>query len=160
MTAPAVRTAIRIVAHGTPKPKGSLKHIGRGRLTEQVAGSGTWRQRVAWACREQHTGAPLNEPAAVTFEIRVEAPKSAPKRRITWPATRSSGDIDKHARNILDALVDGGVLADDSRVVDIHGRKRHCLPGEEPGAVILVRPADAADLTEASTATKGASNGC
>jgi Holliday junction resolvase RusA-like endonuclease len=137
-------TVIRINVAGTPKPKGSLKHIGRGRLVEQVAGSGTWRQCIAWACREQHTGDALNEAAMVSFEIRVTPPKSAPKRRITWPATRSSGDIDKHARNVLDALVDGGVLADDARVVDVHGRKRHCLPGEQPGAVILVRPASIA----------------
>lgn len=132
---------IRIEVAGIPKPKGSLKHIGRGRLVEQVAGSGTWRNQVAWACREQHKGEPLAAPAVVDFEVRVAAPKSAPKTRVTMPATRSSGDVDKHARNILDALVDGGVLADDSRVVDLRARKRHCLPGEQPGAVILVWPA-------------------
>lgn len=129
---------IRIEVDGLPKPKGSLKHIGRGRLVEQVAGSGTWRERIAWACREQYKGEPIAVPAGVDFEVRVPAPKSAPKRRVTLPATRSSGDVDKHARNVLDALVDGGVLADDSRVVDLRARKRHCLPGEVPGAVIFV----------------------
>lgn len=134
-------TAIRINVVGTPKPKGSLKHIGGGRMVEQVTGSKQWRECVAWAARQQHHGRPIDEAAAVAFEVRVAAPKSVPKRRTTWPATRSSGDIDKHARNILDALVDGGVLADDARVVDIHGRKRHCLPHEQPGALIVVRPA-------------------
>jgi crossover junction endodeoxyribonuclease RusA len=131
-------TRIRILVDGIPKPKGSLKHIGRGRLVEQVAGSGTWRQRIALAAREQHRGEPIGVPAGVDFEVRVAPPKSAPKTRVTLPATRSSGDIDKHARNVLDALVDGGVLVDDSRVVDLHGSKRHCLPGEVPGAVIEV----------------------
>ncbi|GGM26660.1 hypothetical protein GCM10011608_09400 [Micromonospora sonchi] len=145
-------TTTRIEVVGMPKPKGSLKHIGRGRLVEQVAGSGTWRQQMAWAARQQHHGNPLNEPATVAFEIRVPVPASAPKRRITWPATRSSGDIDKHARNVLDALVDGGVLADDSRVVEIQGRKRHCRPGEQPGATIAVRAAGAADLLAATHA--------
>ncbi|MEU8157997.1 RusA family crossover junction endodeoxyribonuclease [Micromonospora sp. NPDC048986] len=140
-------TGIRITVIGTPKPKGSLKHIGRGRLVEQVTGSTPWRQTVAWAARSQHHGDPIADPAVVLFEVRVALPKSAPKRRIIWPATRSSGDIDKHARNILDALVDGGILADDSRVVDLRGRKRHCLPGEQPGAVICVRPATDTDLT-------------
>lgn len=138
-------TGIVITVEGDPKPKGSLKHVGRGRLVEQVRGSGTWRQRIAWACRQQHHGAPLAEAATVAFEVRIVPPTSAPKRRITWPATRSSGDLDKHARNLLDALVDGGVLADDSRVVEIHGRKRHCRSGEKPGAVIFVRPADSPD---------------
>lgn len=134
----AAMTRIRILVDGDPKPKGSLKHIGRGRLVEQVAGSGTWRQRVAWAAREQHAGSPVTAPAGVDFEVRVAPPKSAPKTRVTLPATRSSGDVDKHARNVLDALVDGGVLRDDSQVVDLRARKRHCLPGEAPGAVIEV----------------------
>ncbi|MFD6565341.1 RusA family crossover junction endodeoxyribonuclease [Micromonospora profundi] len=134
-------TVIRIEVVGEPKPKGSLKHIGRGRMAEQVEGSKTWRQRVAWAGRQQHHGDALNEPAEVSFDIRVPVPKSAPKRLITWPATRSSGDVDKHLRNLLDALVDGGVLVDDSRVVRVSGGKRHCLPGEQPGATIWVRPA-------------------
>lgn len=137
-------TAIRIVVSGEPKTKGSLKPIGRGRLVEDVKGSSAWRACVAWAARNQYRGHPLDEPTAVDFEVRVIPPKSAPKRRVTLPATKFSGDIDKHARNILDALKDGGVLLDDSRVVDLHGRKRHCLPGEEPGAVIVVRPVESA----------------
>ncbi len=135
-------TRIRIEIEGTPKPKGSLKHIGRGRLVEQVKGSTSWRQTIAWACRQQYKGEPLNVPVVADVEIRVAPPKSAPKRRVTLPATCSSGDVDKLARNALDALADGGVLADDSRVVDLRIRKRHCLPGETPGAVIEVWAAE------------------
>lgn len=131
---------VRVVVNGIPKPKGSLRHIGRGRLVEQVKGSGTWRDRIAWAAREQHGGEPITVAVVVDFEVRVEPPKSAPKRRGTLPITRSSGDLDKHARNICDALVDGGVIKDDSCVVDLRGRKRHCLLGETPGAVIEVWP--------------------
>jgi crossover junction endodeoxyribonuclease RusA len=129
-------TRICILADGTPKPKGSLKHIGRGRLVEQVAGSSKWREQIAWAARQQHTGEPLAGATAVQFEVRITPPKSAPKCRVTLPVTRSSGDLDKHARNILDALVDGGVLVDDSQVVELRARKRHCLPGEAAGAAI------------------------
>lgn len=140
-------TDIRIVIDGTAKTKGSLKSFGRGRMVEDVIGSKAWRQTVAWGCRSQYRGPALNIAAQVVFEIRVTPPKRAPKTRITWPSTRSSGDVDKLARNLLDALVDGGVLADDARVVDLHGRKRHCRPGEKPGAVILVRPMSDPDLT-------------
>lgn len=126
---------------GIPKPKGSLKHVGRGRLVEQVAGSSTWRAAIAAAALQQYRGEPLTVPAVVEFEVRVAPPKSAPKTRVTLPSTRSSGDVDKHARNVLDALVDGRVLADDSQVVDLRARKRHCLAGETPGAVIEVWPA-------------------
>jgi crossover junction endodeoxyribonuclease RusA len=141
MTA-ATEQRIRILVDGVPKPKGSLKHVGHGRLVEEVKGSSPWRGRVAVAARQQYRSAPLDVPVVVDFEVRIELPKSAPKRRIILPATRSSGDLDKHARNILDALVDGGVLKDDSRAVDLRGRKRHCLPGEVPGAVIEVWTAE------------------
>lgn len=134
-------TAIHIAVFGDPKTKGSLKHVGRGRLVEQVEGSKSWRQHVAWAAHSQYHGHPLNVPVTVEFEVRVTAPKSAPRRQATLPATRSSGDLDKHARNVLDALADGGVLADDSRVVELCARKRHCLPGEKPGVVITISPA-------------------
>jgi Holliday junction resolvase RusA-like endonuclease len=130
---------IRITVDGTPKPKGSLKHVGRGRLVEQVKGSGTWRDRIAGAALQQHRGAPLVGAVVVEFEVRIALPKSAPKRRVIQPVTRSSGDIDKHARNVLDALKDGGVIGDDSQVVELRrSRKRYCLPGEAPGAVIEV----------------------
>lgn len=137
-------TAFAFSVVGTPKPKGSLRHVGRGRLVEQVAGSSRWRQQVAASALAQFGRSPIADATVVDFEIRVAPPKSAPKRRVTLPVTRSSGDIDKHARNILDALVDGRVLTDDSCVVELRGRKRHCLPGEEPGALIEVRLAVAA----------------
>ncbi len=144
--------AVVITAHGNPKPKGSLKHIGNGRLVEQVEGSGTWRGKVADAGRKAMIGAhngprlmrrpPLDGPLAVEITVTVAKPKSAPKRRETWPDTRASGDADKLARNILDALADGGVLADDARVIELLCRKRY--PGQhpdtldEPGAVVRV----------------------
>lgn len=144
---------IVIIAYGAPKPKGSLKHIGRGRLVEQVEGSGTWRGKVAKAAREAmrcgYIGAgpvhapALDGPVAVEITVTVAKPKSAPKRKETWPVTRASGDSDKLARNVLDALVDGCVLVDDSRAIDLMVRKRyagqHPDTLDAPGAVIRVR---------------------
>jgi Holliday junction resolvase RusA-like endonuclease len=86
----------------------------------------------------------MDGPVAVDIAVTVAKPKSAPKTRRTWPATRSSGDADKHARNVLDALVDAAVIGDDSQVVELAVRK--VFPGEAPdalasaGAVIVVRP--------------------
>jgi Holliday junction resolvase RusA-like endonuclease len=72
----------------------------------------------------------------------VRKPASAPKRRVTWPTTRDSGDIDKLLRSTFDALTTAGAIADDSRIVEITARK--VFPGEgldaleTPGAVIRV----------------------
>jgi Holliday junction resolvase RusA-like endonuclease len=135
---------VRITVHGQPKPKGSLRHVGKGRMVEQLAGSKPWRQTVAWAAREARgESATITDPAAVSIVVTVAKPKSAPKTRRTWPSTRSSGDADKHARNVLDALVDAAVIADDSQVVDLTVRKVFAREDPEaldaPGALIVVR---------------------
>lgn len=151
-TAPA-EGAITITVYGQPKPKGSMKHVGHGRMVEQLEGSKPWREAVKGAALDARicgfTGAtpvrrpPLEGPVVVEIMVTVAKPKSAPKTRETWPITRSSGDSDKHARNVLDALTDAGVFGDDSQVVDVLCRKRY--PGQHadtldiPGAVIRVR---------------------
>ncbi len=122
---------------GVAAPKGSLRHVGHGRLVEQVARSKPWRQTVAaalrQAAREQHwttaTGA-----VSVQADLLLPRPKSAPRR--LWPITRSSGDVDKHGRNILDALVDAGVVRDDSQVVSLRVTKAYDVG--EPMAILSI----------------------
>lgn len=148
---PRLGADLKIAVYGTPKPKGSLKHIGRGRLVEQVAGSKPWRIAVADAARvamlpdDADATVPLppfEGPLRVEITSTVAKPKSAPKRRVTWPVTRSSGDVDKHARNVLDALADAEVYGDDSQVLEVTSRKTY--PGghrdalDQPGAVIRI----------------------
>lgn len=157
ITLPAADTTadetITIVAYGVPKPKGSLKHIGNGRLVEQVEGSGGWRKSVADAARKAMRGGvpgyyqlkrePLDGPVCVEITATFFKPKSAPKTRESWPCTRATGDSDKIARNVLDAIVDGRVLVDDSRVVDLVCRKvypgQHADALDRPGAVIRIK---------------------
>ena len=135
---------------GTPRPKGSLRHVGHGRLVEQLKHSPDWRHTIVetagtitradgdtWTLRD---GYPSTDPADVRIELRFSRPKSAPKR-VVWPSSRSTGDADKHARNCLDALVDAGVLKDDSQVINLLVVKRYCAANETPGARITVRRA-------------------
>lgn len=141
---------------GRPRPKGSMRHVGNGRMIEQVKGSGDWRTDCIVAAREQlaadrkHGGPKHRECYPLTGRVRIRVtftftkPKSAPKTTETWPITRTSGDIDKLARNVLDALVDAGVLTDDSLCTDLDVRKRFVGHQEidvldVPGAVIRVQ---------------------
>jgi hypothetical protein len=151
-----------ITVPGTPRPKGSLRPVGRhgqkARLVEQLTGSPEWRRTVAAAAHDAicHTPAghpgycqprpvpghvvttwPYPGPVAATLILRFTRPKSAPKR-VTRPATRSSGDIDKQARNILDALQDAGVIVDDAQVVTLTVHKVFARTGELPGATITI----------------------
>ena len=129
-------TPLVIHVHGSPAPKGSLRHIGHGRLVEQVKGSAPWRAQVAAVATSAMSGrAPFTGPVQVATIVMV--PHLKKRRR--WPITRSSGDIDKHARNILDALVDAGALVDDSQVVKLTVWKRY---DDQPGAHITITEAE------------------
>lgn len=143
-----------ITVYGQPAPKGSLRHVGRGRMVEQVQGSKPWRQAVKAAALDarllddqldQRRWHPtITGPVEVTVTITVRKPLAAPKNRRTWPATRSSGDTDKHARNILDALVDAAAIRDDAQVVALHVAKtypnEHIDALDSPGARIVITP--------------------
>lgn len=157
MTSTRATQTLELEVAGTPKPKGSLKHVGRGRLQEQLEGSKPWREAVKWAAieaiaaraRGRNPFTVLQGPVVVDVTVTVAKPKSAPKTRRTWPITRSSGDADKHLRNVLDALVDAAVMGDDSQVVEATVRKAY--PGEHahalaaPGARIFIVPLQGAE---------------
>jgi hypothetical protein len=146
---------ITVVGH-RPAPQGSKRHVGNGRLIEQSKRVKPWRivvaESAAAAMRGRHIRtyggmpvdqpAPLDGPLSVEIAFTVRKPASAPKRRVTWPTTRDSGDLDKLLRSTFDALTSSGAIADDSRIVEVTARKMH--PGEgldaldEPGAIIRI----------------------
>lgn len=159
----AVRTTLlNIDVGGRSRPKGSMRHIGNGRMIEQLKHSPAWRRAVAVEAHEEvagctdrlcakpkkgvicpklHAGYPSLFGAEVEIELRFAPLKSVPLvlRLLTILATsRALGDIDKHCRNILDALVDARVLVDDSQVIRLVASKRYCQDGETPGALITV----------------------
>lgn len=146
----AADAALAFIAHGVPKPKGSMRHVGHGRMVEQVNGK-PWREAVKWAALEAmgHNahdrgldGYPLDGPLRVEATFTFAKPGSAPKRRRTWPITRSSGDADKQLRNLFDAMVDAGVMRDDSQIIEATVAKRYPLEGADalnfPGVVVRV----------------------
>ena len=160
---------------GMPKPKGSMRHVGNGRMVEQLAGSQPWRVTVAAAvyrhirctcgapdCQALCDGYPLDGALAVVFVATFPKPKSAPKTRRVDPVTRSTGDIDKLARNILDALVDAHAIRDDAQVVELWALKRYGAVDTTPGVRIRVgrapQPAQPADLSLDLSSAGRASN--
>lgn len=109
----------KITVHGRPKTKGSLKCVGRGgrhRLVEDAANR-PWRDHVATAAKAilDQAGGPFAGPVGVRLRFTLDKPKSDPRRR--WPIKRSTGDIDKLERLVLDAITDAGLWHDDSQCV-------------------------------------------
>ncbi len=149
-TAPLL--AIQVI--GTPRSKGSMRPFitkdGKPRMREQHGHSSDWRAAVVdaahWAircdcpdpgCTALRPGFPCEAPVVAQLAFLFARPKTP---RWPLPATRAVGDLDKLIRNILDALVDAGVLRDDSQVVELAVRKRYT--DGAAGAGITLWPAD------------------
>lgn len=153
----AIPAPLTFTVEHKPAPKGSLAPKGRRgqrvRLVEQVAGSKPFRVAVAAAARRAvagravagRPGYPLVGPVEVHLVCAFDKPASYPKRRRCWPVSRGSGDLDKLARNVLDALTDAGVVGDDSQVCRLVADKDYAGFGvaagrAEAGAWVMVRP--------------------
>lgn len=141
-------TAVDFWVAGVPVPKGSLRHVGNGRLIESAKGLADWRHAIkdaAWTYRLQRW--PFDGPVSVTLDFYLPRPAShfrsgdrnrelrptAPKR----PAKRP--DVDKLAR-VIDAITDAGLWRDDAQVVDLVARK-HFADDRIPGVRVQIEEA-------------------
>jgi crossover junction endodeoxyribonuclease RusA len=139
--------AFRFQVIGTPGAQGSKKFVGttksgRGILTEMSKKVKPWRQDVKAAVEAVRAGAePVDGPLVVRMVFTLPKPKSAPKRRRTWPAT--TPDVSKLARSTEDAITDAGGWKDDARVVE-YARLAKVYPNEDaeslpyPGVRVIV----------------------
>ena len=133
---------------GMPAPQGSKKFVGtnkagRGIMVEASKKVKPWRQDVkaaasalaAMLCARTDLGGaavPIAGPLWVSMVFTMPKPASAPKRKRTWPDKKP--DLSKLARSTEDALVDSGLILDDSRIVE-YVRLAKVFPGEDPQAL-------------------------
>ena len=159
-----IRSGIVATIAGHPQPKGSLKCIGaRGRrghvLIEDNAGTKPWRDELTRWLRQVQQHADKRQAIAVEITSTLERPGShygtgrnagtvkgsAP----SFPTTHGTGDVDKLARLVLDALQDVGILDDDAQVIECVTRKTYTIGAvgplvpdalQYPGVVIRITP--------------------
>jgi Holliday junction resolvase RusA-like endonuclease len=138
-------------AAGRARTKGSLKVITpRGRkpiLAEDHALSKPWRNRMVAAIRlsnpevNRADHVPYDKPVTVraTFVFERKGPSA---QGLAWPVVNAgvnaSGDIDKLLRNLLDALKDARLIADDCLVVALTGVKAWPIGNQIPGVYVEV----------------------
>lgn len=109
---------LTFTVHSRAAPQGSKRSLGPGIMIESSKRVKPYREAVRFAALESTWDRiPFDGPVAVCCQFWFVKPKSAPKRRRTWPITRSTGDIDKLLRATYDALDDVGILHDDSIIV-------------------------------------------
>lgn len=126
---------IQAEVHGRPATKGSLRRGYGGKLVESHASSAPWRAKVTAALRVLDVDT-IDGPVEVHLSFRFACP-ARPRFRDT-PATHDTGDIDKLSRNVLDSLVDAGVIRDDSRVVRLVADKSWAVSPQVEGLSIRV----------------------
>lgn len=138
-----VRVAGKATTKGSMRPQqrrvvvdGQSLGVGHARLTEDTANSKQWRAEVAWHVRIAMRGAAMcTGPVRVIVAVYLPQPKS---NRDPYPTAKYSGDVDKLARNILDALPDAGAIRDDAQVITLHTEKRWAADRDNPYTVIEV----------------------
>jgi len=139
-------TAVVVHVLGEPIPQGSMKALGRGRMTSDNNRLKPWRDSVAWHVRDamgdQHL---LTGPLEVRATFVLPRPPSAPKKR--W-APEKKPDLDKLLRATFDAVTVGGLWVDDAQVVAVTARKVYSTPTLLPQLQLLV--VNLAEPTEAA----------
>lgn len=134
-------TTVALVCYGMPAPQGSKKFLGltkegRGILAEHSKKVKPWREDVRAAALDAmaryQLDKPLDGPLVARMVFTLPKPKSAPKRRRTWPDR--TPDLSKLIRSTEDALTSAGLWADDARAVE-YSRAAKVFPGEDPEAL-------------------------
>ena len=115
---------------GRPKTKGSLTVINGARnVVSDTPASKRWRALMAYAAAAL-VKAPLDGPVVVVAVFHLPVVDVAGGR---------VGDLDKLARNLLDALTDAGVYGDDVQVTRLICEKVPAdMAGRGPGVDLRV----------------------
>lgn len=134
---------------GDPAGQGSVRAIKDKQGNPRVVQGGSaeakkrltsWRQRIADAAGKAALGQVFTEAVSVKAEFYLPAPKSL-KKNVRWVATQKRDDVDKLARALLDALVEGAVVSDDGIVARLVVTKCYALD-RRPGVRVWVTPLD------------------
>lgn len=124
---------------GHPRPQGSKRHVGNGRMIESSRYVAGWREAIATAAAAV-LPSPLDRgPVAVQLDFVMPRPQRTPLP--TPPATKRTGDIDKLTRAVLDALT-GVWIADDADVIQLDATKVTAEPDQESGVAIRLYAID------------------
>jgi Holliday junction resolvase RusA-like endonuclease len=116
-----VRHTGTYTVEGTPRPKGSrvsgFTKAGRPYSRESNPRASEWLKSARAHLAEQHEGEPLRPPYVIDLCFYFDPPKER-----SWPR---SGDVDKYARNALDALTQAGIIEDDRHCIELSAIKRY-----------------------------------
>lgn len=120
--------------------KGAGGRVFSSNYTPKDAPVASFKARVAMACREVYSGAPLDGPLAVRLLFLLPRPKVMMWRKRPMPRVphTSRGDVDNFAKSSLDALSDAGLWRDDAQVARLLVEKWIAAGDEQPRTEVEV----------------------
>ena len=126
---------------GDPRPQGSKKAFNRGAhivLVEANKDLPAWREHMKqqFALKMMELDNRFDVAVSVQLAFWLKRPKSVKREYAT-----QTYDIDKLTRAVLDSLTQGGVIKDDSYVVDLVVRKSYD-DLHDSGVLVSVVPYD------------------
>ena len=154
---------LELFVKGIPGPKGSVNafcvRCAKAKkppaviIKEQSEVGAAFRKTVAKTVKVHLVTHRVNEiytgdiETRLTFFIHRQRRVSAGVELDEWvpshagprPTFRNSGDVEKHARTIHDALMDAGLILDDSQVWRTVSEKRWADVNNPPGVLLEVR---------------------
>jgi Holliday junction resolvase RusA-like endonuclease len=146
------RKELFFTAYGTPRPQGSKRHVGNGRLIE-ASDVKPWRATItnaifkAWM--ETGDERVFLEPVVVRATFFLPRPKTVKR-----PLPSVAPDLDKLCRALGDALsVDSHAVQDDALIVKWEASKVYAPDPRDAGVRVSVRLATPEDLSEAGETT-------
>jgi len=108
---------------GVPAPQGSKRHVGNGRMIEASKFLPAWRKAIETECQSLFEE-PIDGALEVELWFYLSRPSSVSRE---YPTVMP--DLDKLVRSVGDGLTQGGAIADDARIVDLHAYKRYSVDG-------------------------------
>ena len=126
---------------GEPRPQGSKKAFNRGAhivLVEANKDLPAWRDHMKkmFGLKMMELDNRFDTAVSVSLTFWLTRPKTVTRQYAT-----KTYDIDKLTRAVLDSLTQGGVIQDDSNVVDLTARKTYA-DNHEAGVLVTVTPFD------------------
>jgi Holliday junction resolvase RusA-like endonuclease len=111
----------RLFVPGTPRPQGSKRYVGNGRMIEANPHHKGWRDEVITAARMAMGTQGIEKfLGPLKVELLFEMPKGSTVRR---HSPETAPDVDKLTRTIFDALEQAGVVQNDAQICDVHAVK-------------------------------------
>ena len=138
---------VQFVVHGVPAPQAGTRSVptrdGRRQISTGGVELASWRAECASAAglaRFQHRGVCFDEPITVQAHFRFPMPPSRPRwmRDLCDYPKATQPDLDKLQRALGDALKSGGLIRDDSIIVEWRASKTEVWQ-QWTGVAVLIK---------------------